>query len=191
MRSEDSVPNHRCREILMADVDLDARSTPALLRLHAAVIDELKSRGVVRTKNNPVGDYAEWLVSQALGLALQDNSAAGYDATSEDGVRYQIKARRVTPDNRSRQLSAIRKLDAADFDRLIGVIFNAQFEVTDAYEIPHEVIAEYSRYRSHTNAHVLHLQGSLLQDSRVTDIADRLRSPRCRPVKSPNRQSLR
>lgn len=159
----------------MADVDLAARSTPELLRLHAAVIGALKDRGVVRTKNNPVGDYAEWLVANALDLELQSNSAAGYDATSADGVRYQIKARRVTPDNRSRQLSAIRKLDAKDFDRLIGVIFNADFEITDAYEIPHEVIAEYSRYRSHTNAHIVHLQGSLLTDPRVADIAARLR----------------
>ena len=117
---------------------------------------------------------AEWLVAQALGLELRSNSAAGYDATNQDGVRYQIKARRMTPDNRSRQLSAIRKLDEADFDRLIGVIFNAAFEVTDAYEIPHEVIADYSRYRSHTNAHVLHLQGGLLADPRVKDIANRL-----------------
>jgi len=54
------------------------------------------------------------------------------------------------------------------------LIFNAQFDVTDAYEIPHEVIAEYSRYRSHTNAHVVHLQGSLLSDPRVTDIAAKL-----------------
>lgn len=158
----------------MTNVNLEARSTLELLRLHAAVIDELKSRGVVRTKNNPVGDYAEWLVSQSLGLELQSNSVAGYDATGKDGVRYQIKARRVTPDNRSRQLSAIRKLDEADFDRLIGVIFNAEFEVTDAYEIPHEVIAEYSRYRSHTNAHVVHLQGSLLSDPRVKDIASQI-----------------
>lgn len=94
--------------------------------------------------------------------------------TGSDGVRYQIKARRVTPNNRSRQLSAIRKLDEADFDRLIGVIFNAEFEVTDAYEIPHEVIAEYSRYCSHTNAHVVHLQGSLLSDPRVKDIATQI-----------------
>ena len=158
----------------MTELNLASLPSLKLLQLHAAVIEELKSRGVVRTKNNPVGDYAEWLVSQALRLELQNNSAAGYDATSEDGVRYQIKARRVTPDNRSRQLSAIRKLEEADFDRLIGVIFNAEFEVTDAYEIPHEVIAEYSRYRSHTNAHVVHLQGSLLSDPRVKDIASQI-----------------
>lgn len=159
----------------MTTRNVSSLSSIELLQLHATVIEELKSRGVVRTKNNPVGDYAEWLVANALGLELQSNSAAGYDATGKDGVRYQIKARRVTSDNRSRQLSAIRKLDEADFDRLIGVIFNADFEVTDAYEIPHEVIAEYSRYRSHTNAHVVHLQGSLLNDPRVTDIAKRLR----------------
>ena len=62
-----------------------------LLQLQASVIDELKARGVVRTKNNPLGDYTEWLVAKALGLELATNSAAGYDATDADGVRYQIK----------------------------------------------------------------------------------------------------
>ena len=66
----------------------------------------VKRRGVVRTKNNPVGDYAEWLVTTTFGLALAGKSSAGFDATDDDGTTYQIKARRVTPDNPSRQLGA-------------------------------------------------------------------------------------
>jgi len=33
-----------------------------LLQTHAAVIDELLRRKVVRTRNNPIGDYTEWLL---------------------------------------------------------------------------------------------------------------------------------
>jgi len=137
------------------------------MRLHARVIEELKHRGVVRTKNNPVGDYAEWLVSQSLGLTLENNSAAGYDATDPEGVKYQIKARRVTLDNKSRQLSAIRKLEAADFDQLVGVLFDADFNVMAAYQMPHSVMVEHAKYRSHTNAHIVHLKGTLLGDPNV------------------------
>ena len=83
---------------------------------------ELKNRGVLRTKNNPVGDYAEWLVSSALNLTLVKNSAAGHDAESSDGKKIQIKSRRITANNRSRQLGVIRNLEKNDFDELIAVI---------------------------------------------------------------------
>lgn len=141
-----------------------------LLRLHAAIIDELKNREVVRTKNNPVGDYTEWLVLRALNLTLANNSASGYDGIDEKGIRYQIKGRRITAENKSRQLSAIRKLNEKGFDYLVGVVFDQQYSVIDAVIVPHEVVGEYASYRAHVNAHILHLRGAILQDSRVRDI---------------------
>ena len=86
-----------------------------LLQLQASVTNELIARGIVRTQNNPLGDYTEWLVAKALNLELQANSKAGYDGVTKDGVRIQIKGRRVTPTNNSRQLSAIRKYAEGDF----------------------------------------------------------------------------
>ena len=138
-----------------------------LLCLQASITDELKKRKVVRTKNNPLGDYTEWLVAKALGLELQGNSKAGYDGIRKDGVRVQIKGRRITPDNKSRQLSAIRKLNDKDFDELAVVIFNENYDVIEALLIPHEVVSEYATYRKHVNAHILILKGPLLNDPRV------------------------
>ncbi|MFJ2491452.1 DUF6998 domain-containing protein [Pseudomonas iridis] len=144
--------------------------TKELLKLHSRVIEELRSRGVLRTMNNPVGDYAEWLVASALGLKLANNSAAGHDAESEDGKKIQIKARRVSTTNKSRQLGVIRNLDKCDFDELVAVIFSESYEVVEAVSIPHSVISEYSAHRSHVNGHVLNLRGKLLSDNRVRDI---------------------
>jgi hypothetical protein len=45
---------------------LNALNNLELLSLHSEILTQLRSRGVIRTKNNPVGDYAEWLVSNAL-----------------------------------------------------------------------------------------------------------------------------
>lgn len=145
-----------------------------LLQLQASVIDELKTRGVVRTKNNPLGDYTEWLVAKALDLKLATNSAAGYDATDAEGVRYQIKARRITPENQSRQLSAIRKLDQNDFDLLAAVVFDEEYSIIDAVIIPHELVGEYASYRKHVNAHILHVRGAILEDPRARDFRDRI-----------------
>ena len=66
-------------------MNLAMLSVQDLLKLQAAAIGELKDRGILRTRNNPVGDYAEWLVSSALNLKLARNSAAGHDAESDSG----------------------------------------------------------------------------------------------------------
>ncbi|MGR2737176.1 DUF6998 domain-containing protein [Billgrantia sp. Q4P2] len=138
-----------------------------LLQLQAAATNELRVRGVVRTQNNPLGDYTEWLVAEALGLELQANSMAGYDGITKDGVRIQIKGRRVTPRNDSRQLSAIRKYAEKDFDALAAIIYDEDFNVIEALLIPHEVVGDYASYREHVNAHILILKEPVLSDPRV------------------------
>ena len=151
-------------------MQLEQLSVKDLLKLQSSVIDELNNRGIVRTKNNPLGDYTEWLVGSALNLELQPNSKAGYDGVDKSGTRIQIKGRRVTRNNKSRQLSAIRKYEEKDFDILIGLIFNEDFEVIEALSIPHEVIKDYARFSSHSNAHLLTLKGAVLDDCRVSSL---------------------
>ena len=51
--------------------DLERLSELRLLRLFAEVLDELKDRGVLRSRNNPVGDYSEQLAIRAFGLNPQ------------------------------------------------------------------------------------------------------------------------
>lgn len=154
--------------------DLTVQSNLQLLRLQADVTDELKGRGILRTRNNPVADYTEWLVSKALNLRLQASSTAGFDAVDSHDVRYEIKGRRVTPENKSTQLSAIRSLDEKKFDVLVGVIFKRDFTVRYAAKIPHAVVQELATYRKHTNAYVLILRPSVLEVEGVEDITSHL-----------------
>ena len=157
-------------------MDLSELDEKELLRLQASAKNELFRRGVVRTQNNPLGDYTEWLVSEALGLDLQSNSKAGYDGIDGNGVKFQIKGRRVTPKNNSRQLSAIRKYHEKDFDVLVAVIYDEDFNIIEAVQFPHEVIADYASYRAHVNAHILILKGPILSDPRVISILETLQS---------------
>jgi hypothetical protein len=145
-------------------------STFELLRCHAAILDTLRARGVIRTQNNPVADYAEWVVSKALGLELTPNSNAGYDAVGTDGTRYQIKSRRVDLLRDRRQLGVIRNLDDVEFDYLIGVLFSRDFSTVEAYKVPHAIIRDFARFRKHQNGHVLHLRGSILEAPGVENI---------------------
>lgn len=153
-------------------MNLSEMSVLNLLKLQSSIIDELKRRNVVRTKNNPLGDFTEWLVSKALKLKLASNSSAGYDAVDENGLRIQIKGRRITSENKSRQLSAIRNYEVVDFDYLAAVIFDENYKIIDALLIPHEVIGDYASYRSHVNAHILILKGPILVDPRVQNIKE-------------------
>ncbi len=156
--------------------DLSKLTITELLATHSAVLDELRHRNVIRSKNNPTGDYAEWLVSTKLGLTLETNSAKGFDATDSQGLRYQIKGRRVTPENKSTQLSVIRNLDGKDFDFLVAVVFNANWQVHYAAKIPHQTVLLLATFRPHVNGHTMHLRPAVFENQSVEDISHELRS---------------
>lgn len=147
-----------------------------LLATHSAVLDELRHRNVIRSNNNPTGDYAEWLVSTKLGLTLEINSAKGFDATDSQGLRYQIKGRRVTPENKSTQLGVIRNLDGKDFDFLVAVIFDANWQVRYAAKIPHQTVPLLATYRPHVNGHTMYLRPAVFDNPNVEDVSHELRS---------------
>ncbi|AJW45537.1 hypothetical protein TK49_13005 [Ralstonia mannitolilytica] len=155
---------------------MDSCSVLELLNMHSAVLDELKRRQVVRTGNNPTGDYTEWLVAQRLGLALDGNSKKGYDAIDAAGMRYQIKGRRLSSDTASSQLSAIRDLERQEFDFLIAVVFRSDWQIKCAIKVPHQTVAELADYRKHVNGHVLYVRPSLLAHPTVVDVTDLLRA---------------
>ena len=61
-------------------MNIKNKSSVELMNLYAEILAELNRRNVVRTYNSPVGDYAEWLVAEKLGLVLEHDSQKGYDA---------------------------------------------------------------------------------------------------------------
>jgi hypothetical protein len=160
---------------MMVSSNLSSSSVEELLILFADILDELKKRGVTRSRNNPVADYAEWLVARKLDLNLEGRSTSGFDARSRDGVRYQIKTRRLDATNKSRLLGVIRNYEKNEFDYLVGILFNRDFKVVKTYKIPHECIKDHSRFSEHQNGHLLHLSGKILEDHRVEDITNKFK----------------
>lgn len=141
-----------------------------LLKLHAEIGEELRSRGIVRSANNPTGDLAEHLFCTAFGWKQAPNSERGFDATGPDGKRYQIKGRRVHRRNPSRQLSAIRDLAGGRFDILAGVIFDDDFRVVRAALIPRVQVETRSTYIAHTNSHRFMLRDDVWLEPGVQDV---------------------
>lgn len=149
---------------------LEDKRDDELLRLYSELLDELRRRGLTRTNNNPVADYAEKMVIDKLGLRQAQKEAKGYDAIDHNDIKYQIKGRRITKHNKSRQLGVIRNLDDQLFDFLIAAIFDEIFALTEIWKIPHSTIKRYASWSKQQNGYILHLQGNLLLDPTVRRI---------------------
>ncbi|MBI5958578.1 MAG: hypothetical protein HY866_07585 [Chloroflexi bacterium] len=161
----------------MSDLpDLTTAPIAALLRLHSDILEELRHRDVLRSANNPTGDYGEFLFKQAYGWELEDNSYSGYDATDSNGTRYQIKCRRISPPNASRQLSAIRNLPDKPFDFLAGVLLDQHYRVIRAAIVPFSIVKEYATYVEHVNAWRLMLRDSIWDIPEVQDVTHKLKA---------------
>lgn len=146
-----------------------------LLAGHGIILDELRRREVVRSSNSPLSDYAELMFCNAFGWHRENNSAAGHDATDDQGVRYQVKGRRLTRHNKSRQMSAIRNLDSGPFDYLAGVLVDEDFLVVRAALVPLSVVRARATHVIHTNSARFLLRDDVWADAGVRDVTAELR----------------
>jgi hypothetical protein len=150
-------------------IELKKLEKRELLQLYGKLMEELRQRELIRSSNNPVSDYAEKIVCDKMKLSIQGKASKGYDAIDEkNGIKYQIKARRVTRHNKSRQLGVIRNIEQKLFDYLIAVIFDESFKPIEMWRIPRETIPKYAHYSQHQNGHILILSGKVLEDKTAT-----------------------
>jgi len=157
-------------------MDLSKVSNAELLVHYAAITEELRSREILRTSNNPTGDLAEYIFCKAFGWKLECNSKAHIDAIGDDGLRYQIKSRRITQHNNSRQMSAIRNLSEGHFDFLACVLFSEDYKVLRAAIVPIGTVKEMSKYVGHTNSHKFILCDDVWSVAGVRDVTQELNS---------------
>ena len=151
-------------------MDLSQLSTVELMQLNQDTLAELERREVIRTRNNPVSEYTEWLVSTRMGMVLAPASTKGYDAITRDGRKVQIKSRKNNEKNRSTILGIIRDYELNQFDDLIAVIYHPDFSIRYALQIPHELVKEYGRFNQHQNGYVMSITSSVLNDYKVKDV---------------------
>ena len=158
-----------------SSIDFVNLTSLGLLGLHARISDELRVRGIPRSSNNPTGDLAEYLFCKAFGWKQSGNSKANIDAIGHDGLRYQIKVRRVTRFNKSPQLSAIRDLDGPHFDFLVGVPFFEDRSILRAALIPHAIAVSRADFVERTNSHRFILRDDIWDEPHVRDVTAELR----------------
>lgn len=156
--------------------DLRSRSVGELLNQYSAILDELERRNVIRTRNAPAGDYAEWLCARALGGTLLNNSQKSSDVVLEDGTTVQVKCRVVSDPIRSgeRQMSVFRSWD---FDLAAFVLLDrSSYRVRHGILLPAHIVEAAARGVGHVNGHRFILSGPILNHPDATNITKALRS---------------
>ena len=153
---------------------LDDMKVHDLLQLHAEIADRLEKSKVIRSANNPVADYAEYIASTGLRLKLENLSQTGYDAIdSSNGDKYEIKGRKRTNKNLG-QFSVFRGLNEKKFDYFIGVLFKKNYEIEKAWKVPHKVILNIATYNKHVNGWRLTVNKLMKDIPGVEDITGKL-----------------
>jgi hypothetical protein len=163
----------------------EREAIPDLLRRYAAIMATLRERKVIHSSNNPVADYAEGLAVRAFDLDPATSNAAGFDAVDRvTKVRYQVKGRRITAPNASRELSALRGLPERSeplpgkvpFDVLIAILFNEDFSVWKAASVPVAVVHARATDNPHVAARRLLLVDSVWDEVGVECVTDQIRA---------------
>lgn len=122
-----------------ADVATDLRllNTHDIVNLWADSTAEMKRRGIVRTRN-VIGDLAETIAEAHLHGTRGSFSNKGWDLTTPDGERVQVKGLWRTSPTRTK-LSAIRD---SDYDWLMVIVFGPRFDLFGAFKAPRSFIEE-------------------------------------------------
>src|SRR5665213_2066599 len=150
-------------------MNIQTLHTSQLLVLFTDLQEELERRNIVRSANI-AGDYTEFLVAKALSLTLMPSSTKGYDAIDTECIRYQIKGRKLSDRNPSREMGSIRGLEYHHFDWLAGVLYNKDFSVFKACLLPHATVSQFTVSKDNGNRHILHLRDAIWKGDGVLDI---------------------
>jgi hypothetical protein len=153
------------------DIDVRALNVRELLRLSARIITELNSRGVLRSRNAPAGDLAEYLVAKAYQGELAGPAVKSWDVRVGDR-KLQVKCRLIDQDSRrSESFSAFRSWE---FDVCVFMALDCYtYDVVRAVEVPMTTVKTIARETPWVKAHRVSVSqiASPVQGARdVTDL---------------------
>jgi len=138
------------------DRPLRATPTPQLLGDYARILSELRARGVVRTSNAPLGDYAEYVALSVYGGELAPNSAKSFDLTASDGRTVQVKARTLSQTTSPSAVFSVFR--SFDFDvASLLVLDSRSYALLWAREMTPEAVRNAARWSPHVNGHLLRM----------------------------------
>ena len=159
--------------VTKTDIDVGSLTARALLRLSAQIVTELKSRGVVRSRNAPAGDLAEYLVAKAFHGDLAAPSVKSWDVQAGDR-KLQVKCRLIDPD--SRRYESFSPFRSWAFDACVFMALDCHtYDVVRAVEIPMATVQAIARETSWVKAHVISVRQIAGPVPGARDVTDLIR----------------
>lgn len=150
--------------------ELDDLSTRGLLELYGGILDQLKSRGVVRSRNAPAGDLAETLAVIAYEGSLAPVSMKSWDVLAGDGRRIQVKCRVRSVARRGGVFSPFR---STDFEAGVFVVLNEDYSIASAIEVPVTGVVEIARSTPWVNGDRVTLSQDLRSVTGARDLTEK------------------
>ena len=156
-------------------MDLSNLENSALLMLYGEIIEELKRRNVIRSKN-VVGDIGEYLAvdyytktSGLPKLQFAPPITENIDAISVKGERYSIKC---TTNNRTGVFYGLNAPDSTEpqkqlFVYVIIVVLNDSYQLKKIIELDWNTFLKHKKWQSRVRAWYLTVSNKLLADAKI------------------------
>jgi len=156
-------------------VDLNVLSTQEIIELYGEIVKIFWDRKIITT-NNFVGELGEYLAinhyvktNDLPNLIKDPPSNPNYDAHSENGARYNIKA---TSRNTTSKFHGLNRpeddaIQEQLFEYVIIVMFNKYYQTKKIIEIHWDTFLKYKKWHKTDSAWQLVITKNLVRDSIV------------------------
>ena len=154
-------------------MDLSELQNPQIIALYSDLISELKSRGIIRTKNL-LGDLGEYLAIEHYnstpglpGLQAAPAGTQNIDAISRKGERYSIKS---TSGNLTGVFYGLNdpespENEAQKFEYVIVVLFDDNFKLKKILELPWDMFLRHKRWHKTMRGWNLSITQKLMEEA--------------------------
>lgn len=156
-------------------MNLDALSTSELIRTYSEIIEQLKKRGVIRTKNL-LGDLGEYLAiehfnttSGMSNLQAAPPGTQNIDAISRNGDRYSIKSTtgNLTGVFYGLQPPSSEVADKQKFEYVLIVKFGDNYELEKIIQLDWELFLKHKRWHKTMTAWNVSITKILLNEADI------------------------
>lgn len=148
--------------------EFDHLGDAEVLQLLSRVLRDLRDRGLIRSENI-VGDIGEALAATHFGVTLETGSNRHYDLETRNGVKVQVKTRRVTAHHpRVLHWSELHGVDEHGFDEFIGIVLDEDFSLREAWSAPWAAVNRLKQKKG--TGYVLAYKQAVLNDDEVREI---------------------
>ena len=159
--------------IASTDIDVGSLTVRDLLRLSARIVTELNTRGVMRSRNAPVGDVAEYLVARAFHGSLAEPSVKSWDVRAGNR-NLQVKCRLV--DRESRRSESFSPFRSWEFDACVFLVLDCQtYDVFRAVEVPTAAVKAVARETPWVKGHRVSVSQIAVPIEGARDVTDLIR----------------